>query len=149
MFEKIIDVEQGADNLVVFLNGIGMSHGHSAARLLPFVANRIVRFFLLGNEVSQFIRPQHTAFITSLAFLPWHLKSEIFEKVVIDLIGFFAVVQWSVIEPVFNFVHSVCFAQIFVLAKRIARKICDKLLTQFMEHERRSAICANIADRVG
>jgi hypothetical protein len=52
------------------------------------------------------------------------------------LIGLFTIAQWSVQEMILNFVHSVCFAQIFVLEKRIVRKIFDELLTQFMEHER-------------
>jgi hypothetical protein len=71
-----------------------------------------------------------------LAFLSWHLDTVKLEKVLADLVALFPVVQWSIQEVILNFVHSVCFAQMFVLEKRILRKVFDEFLTLFMEHER-------------
>jgi hypothetical protein len=136
LFEDIIDKQNPTDNLVSFLRSLSFSRGHAGERLIPFIAARITRLFTLRTDISLQMVQTHVSFTRRLGFLPWHTHSDLLEAVLDDLIRLYQTSQWFVQEQMLHFVHGICFSQMFVVERRILRKIFDDFLILFLQNER-------------
>jgi hypothetical protein len=55
LFEHIFDVkvDLSSKRLVAFMDALALANGHAGQRVVPFVADRIVRIFAQRNEITQ------------------------------------------------------------------------------------------------
>jgi hypothetical protein len=76
--------------------------------VVPFITERITRFFSLRNEISlQIDRP-------SCSLLTRQLGIPAFERALGDLERLYQTSQWFVQEEILHFLRVVCFAEMFV-----------------------------------
>jgi hypothetical protein len=138
LFERIFDAEYGKanDKLAVLLAATKIHKADGRHRYIEFVTDRIAKIALLRDAVTvNGIQPIEK-FIQKLGYLPWYLDIPRLQTVLAELLRIYSGLQWFVQEQILHFVHRLCYANMMVLPKPVARTIFDKVLGAYCQNDR-------------
>jgi hypothetical protein len=138
IFEEIFDKEYDAapDELARFLKTVLRTNQVGIAHLVPFIADRIAKIFLLRLRTERTAIEAVETTTRRIGMCDWHCHPEKLKVAVASLAQLAPGVPWFVQLLILEFVHTLCFAHVFVIPREILREILDTILVLFAGSDR-------------
>ncbi len=138
IFEDVIDkcLDGPNDSISIFLGNIMIPEIKGGEFIVPYVADRIVKFFGLRNVATTDVIPTIEDFLCELGRLPWASCETKLIDTLRALSSTYSSSAWFVRINVIHFIHMLCFCNFWCLSEQTQSVLLKDIIPLFIKDEK-------------